>query len=384
MTSWKQRSQVFRTMPRRSLLLFLGGVACLLAAVGSGTDSLSLEVSTTPRFLTTVVLTSISSALWAFFGAMRMTKSLNAMGCAQVAAFIVTVRLLPPSYHSLTVDQWRLQVLVHSGLTLFFILAGYLLFILFFRREGARFFAAHTEIELASRIQERLVPAISKKIWRYEILGVSLPSGVVGGDLLDFVEGSEVACAYVADVAGHGVAAGVLMSMVKAAMRMRFRVSPNSGTHLLEAINEVLCPLTEDNSYATFACVLIGPEPRLTFCLAAHPPIFHFQQRSKAVERCSIENLPVAMFRGARFDTGQIALEPGGHHCHSHRWPHGNFQQPRRGTRISLCRAGIGTIGVAASSRNRRSDCRGSGRIWQSYRRSDVAAFEILLKIGHL
>ena len=298
-------------MPLRSLFLFLGGVAFIFAAVGAGTDLLGLEVSSTPRLVTTILLTSISSALWAFFGARRMRTAVTIMGFAQFGAFILSARLLPPVPHSLSVDQWRWQVLVHGGLILLFILSGYGLFILFFRREGARFFAAHTEIELASKIQERLVPPIAKQLWRYEIVGISLPSGVVGGDLLDVVEGSEMTCAYVADVAGHGVAAGVLMSMVKAAMRMRFRTGPDCATDLLEAMNEVLCPLTEDSSYATFACVLISPEPRLTFCLAAHPPIFHFRYRSKAIEHCSVENLPVAMFRGAHFETGQIDLEPG-------------------------------------------------------------------------
>jgi len=120
-----------------------------------------------------------------------------------------------------------------------------------------------------------------------------------------------MACAYVADVAGHGVAAGVLMSMVKAAMRMRFRVKPHSRTELLEPMNEVLYPLTEDNSYATIACVLISSEPRLTFCVAAHPPIFHFRRRLNAVEHRSIENFPIGMFTGEKFDTGEICVEPG-------------------------------------------------------------------------
>jgi hypothetical protein len=298
-------------MPRRSRLLFFTGVACFFAAVGTMTDALSLEGSTPSRFLMTVLLTSAASALWAFFGTMRMKKSLIAMAFAQLAVLVVTTTVLPPTSRSLTVDQWRSQVLVHSVLTLFFILAGYLLFILFFRREGARFFSAHTEIKLASRIQERLVPTISKKVWRYEIFGLSRPSGVVGGDLLDFVEGSEMGCAYVADVAGHGVAAGVLMSMVKAAMRMHLRIKPNSGTDLLEAMNEVLCPLTEDSSYATFACVLISAEPRLTFYIAAHPPIFHFRRRLNTVEQRSIENFPVGMFARTRFESADIHVEPG-------------------------------------------------------------------------
>jgi len=48
--------------------------------------------------------------------------------------------------------------------------------------------------------------------------GSSIPSGSVGGDLIDAIEAKGAVYAYVADVAGHGVGAGVLMSMVKTAV----------------------------------------------------------------------------------------------------------------------------------------------------------------------
>jgi len=83
-------------------------------------------------------------------------------------------------------------------------------------------FAAHTEIELASRIQQQLVPPIQATVGSFEAYGVSLPSGTVGGDLIDLIQADGLLCAYVADVAGHGVAAGVMMSMVKTAVRMHF------------------------------------------------------------------------------------------------------------------------------------------------------------------
>jgi serine phosphatase RsbU (regulator of sigma subunit) len=70
--------------------------------------------------------------------------------------------------------------------------------------EGNRFFAAHTEIRLASEIQGALIPPISKETANFEFYGISVPSGTVDGDLLDVVTAGDFFCAYLADVAGHG------------------------------------------------------------------------------------------------------------------------------------------------------------------------------------
>jgi serine phosphatase RsbU (regulator of sigma subunit) len=96
----------------------------------------------------------------------------------------------------------------------------------FFQIEDKRYFAAHTEIELASRIQQQLVPPIQSTIGTIEASGISMPSGTVGGDLFDPIQADDLICGYVADVAGRGVAAGAMMSTVKTAVRMHFIAQP--------------------------------------------------------------------------------------------------------------------------------------------------------------
>jgi sigma-B regulation protein RsbU (phosphoserine phosphatase) len=309
--SWKARGEMFRKMPVSSIATFLAGVGCLFAAVGIINDCLSLEESDTARFIIIVVATAVPSMLWAWFGTVRMIRSMIALFVAQTAVFVAIGYYFPVHRHTLTNQQWRDQVTVHGVWVLLFIVAGYVLFLSFFRLEGKRFFAAHTEIELASGIQRQLVPAIATVSSGFEFYGVSLPSGAVGGDLLDVIPFGNATCAYIADVAGHGVPAGVLMSMIKTAVRMRLTSSNCQGQGLLESVNEVLSPLTDARSYATFAYVLITPEPELTFSLAAHLPLFHFQSRSECLERCTVENLPVAMFPVVKYATGRVLCERG-------------------------------------------------------------------------
>ena len=70
-------------------------------------------------------------------------------------------------------------------------------------------FRIQTEMELAREIHRSLVRAFERKLAGYEIFGTSIPSGEVGGDLVDIAESSNEWVSYTADVSGHGVASGV-------------------------------------------------------------------------------------------------------------------------------------------------------------------------------
>jgi hypothetical protein len=299
-----------RTMPRSSFLTFLGGAACLFAGLGSLNDCLNLEQSTTPRFIQAVLASACLAVLWAWFGSRRMIKSLIVFVIVQIFYFTLVSRATPP-HRTLSVEEWRAGVLIHCVVALILVNAGYVLFITFFGMEGKRFFAAHTEIELASAIQRKLVPTVAIKAKGFEIYGLSRPSGAVGGDLFDIVQTKDAICAYLADVAGHGVPAGVLMSMVKSAVRTRVASIGAQCEGLLGTLNEVLTPLTDSNVYATFAVVVITGELRLQFALAGHLPLLHLQRHSGRLERCAIENLPIAMFSGAAFRTAEFECDPG-------------------------------------------------------------------------
>jgi hypothetical protein len=298
-------------MPRSSIVIFLLGVSCLFGGVGTVIDSFSLEQSTPARLIGTILVTAITSAMWALVGSLRMFKWMAVLAIAQFTAFIVLGNAFRPVTRVLTAQEWRDQTVIHGVLILCLIVSAYVLFVVFFAQEGKRFFAAHTEIELASGIQRRLVPPIATTAGGFEFYGISLPSGSVGGDLIDVVESDGVTCAYIADVAGHGVHAGVLMSMIKTAVRMHIASSVTGCDRLLESVNQVLTPLTDSRSYATFAYVLVTPEMELTYSLAAHLPLFHFRRQGAVLELCAVENFPVAMFPEVTYATGRLLCQPG-------------------------------------------------------------------------
>jgi len=199
---------------------------------------------------------------------------------------------------------------VDSAGVLICVICGYVLFLLFFQREGKRFFAAHTEIRLAAEIHRSLVPELSLKTGEFELFGASFPSGAVGGDLVDVVADSNGWFAYVADVSGHGVPAGVLMSMTKSAVRMRLASRANDSS-LLSDMNNVLKPLLTSNMFVTFAYAAWDGGPDLAFSSAGHVPLLHCQASSGKMEQCSAANLPLGILADQRFASGTLHLEPG-------------------------------------------------------------------------
>jgi hypothetical protein len=208
--TWNSRQDLFRTMPLRSFLVFCLAVGCTFAAIRVVNDLFDLEHSDSKHLLAKVLTTFSFAVLWVLFVHRRMPKVVLAfLAAAQILWLLASARLFPPVEHVLTPQDWKTHVanprlsadrpyFVQLRMVRHVSLNG-----------GKRYFAAHTGIELASRIQRQLVPPIALTTENLEIYGLSIPSGTVGGDLIDAIEENGVVCACVADVAGHGVAAGV-------------------------------------------------------------------------------------------------------------------------------------------------------------------------------
>jgi hypothetical protein len=200
-----------------------------------------------------------------------------------------------------TLDAWLVV-----GLVIF----GYVVFFIFVSTEGKKYVRLQTEIELAERVQARLVPAFEMTAARLAICGKSVPSSSVGGDLVDAVAFDGSVTCYLADVSGHGIAAGVLMSMVKSAVR----TSLSKGeplVDLMQRLNEVLFDLKDPAMYVTLACLRSAGGDRLEYSLAAHPPIFHYHAWDQSVSELKMEQLPIAMFPAVNFQSAMITIAPG-------------------------------------------------------------------------
>lgn len=193
------------------------------------------------------------------------------------------------------------------------ITVSYTLFIVFVTQSGKRLVQLDTELQLARGIHQSLVPRIAQRIGAFEFLGVSVPSGAVGGDLVDLVAHDDDGnswTAYVADVSGHGVPSGVLMGMVKSAVRTSL-ASPPPLDSMLVTLNDVLYALSQPQMFATFAAIRSTGSGTLTYALAGHLPILCWRAATNRVEDLSVARLPLGMLPGRDFESAQTSYAKG-------------------------------------------------------------------------
>lgn len=132
------------------------------------------------------------------------------------------------------------------------------------------------ELEIATAVQQRLFPQSSPDVGRVELSGLCHPARGVGGDYYDFILlGPGKVGIAVADVAGKGISAALLMSTVQASLRSQAPSVNGNLTGLVSSMNRLLHVSTDNSSYATFFYAQYDEETRLlTYVNAGHnPPI---------------------------------------------------------------------------------------------------------------
>jgi serine phosphatase RsbU (regulator of sigma subunit) len=315
----------WRGMSRRSMWIFIGAVFFTFATIGFITDMQNLGRMPRVALLLAVLLSggpAVGYALNGIFGAgMRQRLTFVALSIAQFALFMLLFRVFPMLPRPQLLDRAGLKQLqmriVASGVGCIFSLsAGYALFIVLINREGARYFRMKAEMDLAAEIHKQLVPPIAAAAGGFEFYGRSEASSEVGGDLIDVVVtgGSEEGAneprwvAYIADVAGHGVAPGVVMGMVKSAARMQLTAPADGAGAFLDRLNAVLYPLRAPQMFVTFAYVAAAADG-LEYGVAGHPAILH--ATAGGVKELASENLPLGILPENRFITGRTRCAPG-------------------------------------------------------------------------
>jgi len=129
------------------------------------------------------------------------------------------------------------------------------------------------ELQEAREIQDSLLPRKLPAVAGYEVAAMTQPLRFVGGDYYSVVRISErhtVLC--IADVAGKGLPAALLMSSLQAALKPLIgqRLAPPQLCHRL---NRILCDLTPVGKFISFFyAVLDSVDNRLTYCNAGHNP----------------------------------------------------------------------------------------------------------------
>jgi serine phosphatase RsbU (regulator of sigma subunit) len=192
---------------------------------------------------------------------------------------------------------------------------SYSLFLRFIQREGRHAFRAQAELALAHTIQATLVPAVDVTLAGCQVYGLSLPSAKVGGDLVDVVTSpAGDGFAYLVDVAGHGLNAGILMGMVKTAVRTCLAYESTPGM-IFDTLNQILPGVKESHMYATCAALQLKRREDghcdISYALAGHPPMLHLSASGEVKSRLSDEQFPLGLLPFAGYQTRSVIVSPG-------------------------------------------------------------------------
>jgi phosphoserine phosphatase RsbU/P len=167
------------------------------------------------------------------------------------------------------------------------------------------------EIEEARAIQLGFLPKDIPQIAGYEIAGAWQPARVVGGDYYDVLGfGGDTLGLCIADVAGKGMPAALLMSNLQAGVRGL--ASPALSPELLcERLNSLICrSIASDRFITLFYAQLDGESRQLRYANAGHnaPIVAH---RDGTHDRLDQGGGVLGIFQSQHYVMGSHTLLPG-------------------------------------------------------------------------
>ena len=171
-----------------------------------------------------------------------------------------------------------------------------------------------SELELSQSVQRALLPQHIPEIPGMQVAAFSRPAQIIGGDYFDFLQFRDGTYGLaIADVAGHGVSASLLMASLQTALRS---LAPLSGmpTEVVERVNRVFY---HNIHLTTFVTLFLGrfdaSTDSLTYCNAGHNPplLLHGDTNGGGLSWLQPTGAAVGLLEGISFGADKVPLRPG-------------------------------------------------------------------------
>jgi phosphoserine phosphatase RsbU/P len=181
--------------------------------------------------------------------------------------------------------------------------------------ENARLFAAARvkarldhEIEIASKIQQGLLPKALPNLPHVAMTGSTLACYSVGGDCFDVIELDRGRHGFfVGDISGKGISAALLATLLQGIFFTTASMDI-ALTGIFARVNRYLCERSGGDRYATVFYGVLDQVGNFEYVNAGHvPPLI--RRRSGAIERLDLASFPVGMFPEADYESASVKLE---------------------------------------------------------------------------
>jgi len=168
------------------------------------------------------------------------------------------------------------------------------------------------DIAVAASIQQRILPTSLPSINGYDIAGINIPSKSVGGDYYDCILLPDGKYALiVADVAGKGVPAALLVSSLHAYLSA-YLESTIPLDQLVRRLNTVIYNASTDDKFITSFIALLSPETgEIETISAGHNPAY-LLRKDNTIQELNTGGVALGMLDiDFPYQTEQVTIEPG-------------------------------------------------------------------------
>jgi sigma-B regulation protein RsbU (phosphoserine phosphatase) len=178
------------------------------------------------------------------------------------------------------------------------------------RAERRRDHKQQREFEEARLIQRGLLPSSVPQIAGLDLAVAWQPANGVGGDCFDTLAFASGLGVSIADVAGKGLPAALLMSNLQAAVRA-FAQETAAPASICASVNRLLCRNMASGRFVTFCYARIDAAGRrITYSNAGHnPPIL--VRADGTFERLSEGGMVLGVFPDNAYEQGELTLGSG-------------------------------------------------------------------------
>ena len=171
------------------------------------------------------------------------------------------------------------------------------------------------EMELASNVQQMLIPHVLPSNDKYEVSTIYKPHFNIGGDYLDFIDFDKGRFAFcIADISGKGVAAALLMANFQAMIQSLIFQYRDLETFIF-ALNQTVYRVTQSDKFITFFVGEVDLSRRtLKYINAGHYPPVLFQNGEirRLTSGCTVigafEKLPSIQEETVSLDEGALIM----------------------------------------------------------------------------
>jgi sigma-B regulation protein RsbU (phosphoserine phosphatase) len=168
------------------------------------------------------------------------------------------------------------------------------------------------EMEIARQVQSKLLPQKWPQLETLEYAGKCIQARAVGGDYYDFLDlGHGRLGLVLADIAGKGISAALLMANLQANLRSQYAAAHEDMVQLLQSVNRLFYQNTEETNYATlFFAIYDDRSRRLRYANCGHnPPML--LRHDASLERLEGTATVLGLFEQWDCRVAEVQLQPG-------------------------------------------------------------------------